>query len=133
MSMQVRYTRVRGEDSGMNQLKLTQHLAQICVVNIWILLSHPLPLYFGPDHEGIHGSANSGFCSARSSNPYLHTLLGAGIARPLQPFVAKARRVKRMQGVVVLMGMAVLLRMRQGLLHHRLRLESHRLCLNLWQ
>jgi hypothetical protein len=34
--------------------ELTQHLAQISIVEIWILVGQLLPFDFGPHHEGVH-------------------------------------------------------------------------------
>lgn len=40
--------------------RLTQHLAEHCVVQVRVLLGQSLPLVLCPDHEGIHRAANAG-------------------------------------------------------------------------
>lgn len=39
--------------------RLTEHFAEVGVVEIGILVGQPLAFNFGPDHEGVHGPSDA--------------------------------------------------------------------------
>ena len=44
--------------AGLRGALLTQHLGEVRVVEVGVLVRQPLALHLGPDHEGVHGSAD---------------------------------------------------------------------------
>lgn len=36
-------------------IQLTQHFAEFCIVQVWVLNRQSFALVFGPDHERVHG------------------------------------------------------------------------------
>ena len=45
-----------GPGAGWRAALLTQHLGEVRVVEVGVLVRQPLALHLGPDHEGVHGS-----------------------------------------------------------------------------
>lgn len=48
----------RRPGAGLRGALLTQHLGEVRVVEVGVLVRQPLALHLGPDHEGVHGSAD---------------------------------------------------------------------------
>ena len=78
-------------------MKLTEHLGEVRVVEVGILVREPLPLDLGPDHEGVHRPPDplllpGALVPAEHPHPHAYPV---PILRPRPPHHAPARGVTR--------------------------------------